>query len=175
MRAVGQARFAFDMMCERALSRRAGSGLIAEKQMVQEAIAESYAEIEQFRLFVLQTAWKIDQGHGYTHEVRRDIAATKMMSARFMRNVIERAVHIHGALGATEEMPLAQLWQMVPAYGLWDGPTEAHTTTAAKQILKGYEPSADLWPTEWIPRKLAAARERFAAALAEQADWEAHP
>jgi acyl-CoA dehydrogenase len=155
------------------LSRRSGTGIIADKQMVQEAITESYIEIEQFRLFVLRTAWKIDEGHGYTHEVRRDIAAAKVQSAKLMRNVIERAVHIHGALGTTEEMPLAQLWQLVPAYGLWDGPTETHVTSAAKQILKGYQPSADLWPTEWIPRKVEAARERFASALAEQDEWEA--
>jgi acyl-CoA dehydrogenase len=172
MRAVGQAQFAFDMMCERALSRRSGTGLIADKQMVQEAIAESYAEIEQFRLFVLRTAWKIDEGHGYTHEVRREIALAKVLSAKVVRNVVERAVHIHGALGTSDETPLARLWQLAPGYGIWDGPTEAHVATAAKQILKGYAPSPGLWPTQWIPGRVEAARVRYADALAEQAAWE---
>jgi len=144
MRAVGQAQYAFDMMCERALSRRSGSGPIADKQMVQEAIAESYAEIEQFRLFVLRTAWKIDQGHGYTREVRREIAVAKLLSAKVVRNVVERAVHIHGALGTSDETPLARLWQLGrPGFGLWRPPdmqTSAGTPDAratAAAVLEG--------------------------------------
>lgn len=175
MRAVGQAQYAFDMMCERALTRRSGAGPVADKQMVQAAIADSYAEIEQFRLFVLRTAWKIDQGHGYTHEVRREIAVAKVLSAKVVRNVVERAVHIHGALGTSNETPLAWMWQLVPGYGIWDGPTEVHVATAARQILKDHRPAPGAWPTEWIPARLAAARERYAGALAEQAAWQDSP
>ena len=82
MRAVGQAQYAFDMMCERALSRHSGDAPIAEKQLVQEAIEASYAQIEQFRLFVLRTAWLIDQGRGYSSEVRREIAVAKVLVRR---------------------------------------------------------------------------------------------
>jgi acyl-CoA dehydrogenase len=169
MRAVGQAQYAFDMMCERALSRRSGDKPVAAKQLVQEAIALAYAEIEQFRLFVLRTAWKIDQGHGYSAEVRRDIAIAKVLSFRVMRSVLDKAVHIHGALGTTEEMPLARMWQLVPAYGIWDGPTEAHISTAARLILKDRVPASGLWPTQWIPARLEAAQKRYAVALTERA------
>ena len=166
MRAVGQAQYAFDMMCERALSRRSGDSPVAARQLVQEAVALAYAEIEQFRLFVLRTAWKIDQGHGYSPEVRRDIAIAKVLSFRVMRSVLDKAVHIHGALGTTEEMPLARLWQLVPAYGIWDGPTELHISTAARLILKDHVPAPGLWPTQWIPARRAAAEQKYAAALA---------
>jgi acyl-CoA dehydrogenase len=169
MRAVGQAQYAFDMMCERALSRHSGDQPVAAKQLVQEAIALAYAEIEQFRLFVLRTAWKIDQGHGYSREVRREIAVAKVLSFRVMRSVLDKAVHLHGALGTTEEMPLARLWQMVPAYGIWDGPTESHISTAARLILKDYVPAPGLWPTQWIPARLEAAEKKYAVALAERA------
>lgn len=173
MRAVGQAQYAFDMMCERALSRYAGKSTVSQKQMVQEAVALSYAEIEQFRLFVLRAAWKIDQGHGYSPEVRKDIAVAKVLSASVVRSVVERALHVHGALGTTEEMPLAQMWQMAPGYGIWDGPTESHVTTAAKQIFANYQPSPGLWPTEWIPARMEAARAKHAKALKAQAEYEA--
>ncbi len=169
MRAVGQAQYAFGMMCERALSRRSGDQPVAARQLVQEAIALAYAEIEQFRLFVLRTAWRIDQGHGYSREVRRDIAIAKVLSLRVMRSVVDKAVHIHGALGTTDEMPLARLWQLVPAYGIWDGPTEAHISSAARLILKDHVPAPGLWPTEWIPARRAAAETKYAAALAERA------
>jgi acyl-CoA dehydrogenase len=173
MRAVGQAQYAFDMMCERALSRRSGSGVVAEKQMVQEAITEAYADIQQFRLFVLRTAWKIDQGQGYTGEVRKEIAIAKVLSLKVMRGVLDKAVHLHGALGTSNEMPLGRLWQLVPGYGIWDGPTEVHVTTAARQILKDQAPAPGLWPTEWIPARLESARAKYADALAEREAWEA--
>jgi acyl-CoA dehydrogenase len=46
--------------------------------------------------------------------------------------------------------------------GLADGPTEVHKMTVAKQVLRDHRPSADQWPTEWIPRRLAAARAKYA-------------
>src|SRR5437764_1091870 len=58
MRTIAQCNLAFDMMCERALSRESHGSLIAEHQMVQEKIAESYAAIKMLRLFVLETAWR---------------------------------------------------------------------------------------------------------------------
>jgi acyl-CoA dehydrogenase len=96
-----------------------------------------------------------------------------VLSLKVMRSVIDKAVHIHGALGTSDETPLGGLWQLVPGYGIWDGPTESHVTTAARQILKGYSPSAGLWPTEWIPARRDAARAKHAGALAERAAWEA--
>ena len=60
MRTIAQCKLAFDMMCERALSRESHGKIIGEHQMVQEKIADSYAEIHMLRLFVLETAWKID-------------------------------------------------------------------------------------------------------------------
>ena len=168
MRAIGQAQYAFDMMCERALSRRSGDGLVADRQLVQEAVATAYAEIEQFRLFVLRAAWKIDD-EGYSPEARKDIAAAKFLSARLMSSVLEKALHIHGALGTSDEMPLARLWQLVPAYGVWDGPTESHITVAARLILRDHEAAPGLWPTEWLPARREAALAKYGETLAAMA------
>ncbi len=172
MRAVGLCNRAFEMMCERALSRTTQGSLIADKQLVQHAIAESWAQIQQYRLFVLHTAWKIDNSGG-TANVRKEVAAIKNMGAKVVHDVVERAVHIHGALGVSNETPLGQMWMSVPMYAIWDGPSEVHTVTVARQVLKEHRPAAGLWPTEWIPARLDDARKRFAHALAEQAAWEA--
>jgi acyl-CoA dehydrogenase len=123
---------------------------------------------------VLRTAWKIDQGKGYTHEIRKEIAIAKVLSAKVMRNVVERAVHIHGALGTSNETKLGAMWMLTPGYGIWDGPTESHVTTASRQILKDYSPSPDLWPREFLPRQMAAAKVRFASTLAEETEWKQH-
>ncbi|MEL7029692.1 MAG: acyl-CoA dehydrogenase family protein, partial [Pseudomonadota bacterium] len=76
MRTLAQCRHAFDMMCERALSRFTQGEQLAKKQMVQEKIADSWLQLEQFRLFLLQTAWRIDKYNDYK-KVRKDIAAVK--------------------------------------------------------------------------------------------------
>ena len=93
MRTIAQCKLAFDMMCERALSRESHGKIIAEHQMVQEKIADSYAQIRMLRLFVLETAWKID--NTTTQEARTDIAAVKFTMAKVLREVSFNALHIH--------------------------------------------------------------------------------
>jgi acyl-CoA dehydrogenase len=167
-RTIGICQRALDMMCERALSRTTAGSLLSEKQNVQQAIANSYAEIQQFRLLVLYTAWQIDQGGGYTPKLRQDIAMCKTLAYKLHHEVVERAVHIHGALGCSNEMPLGKMWMEAPTQGVMDGPYEVHQIVAAKAILKGYKPAEGMWPTEWLPAKRELARAKFATALAEE-------
>ena len=89
MRTVATIRKAFDMMCQRALSRHTQGEVLAEKQMVQEVIADSWIEIEQFRLLVLRTAWLIDRVKDY-RKVRKDIAAVKVR-AEVLHDLLPRA------------------------------------------------------------------------------------
>ncbi len=105
MRTIAQCNLAFDMMCERALSRESHGKIIGEHQMVQEKIAESYAKLRMLRLFVLETAWKIDNTS--TQEARTDIAAVKFTMARVLREISFNALHIHGSLGTTDLTPVA--------------------------------------------------------------------
>src|SRR5499427_10442248 len=97
MRTVAQVKLAFDIMYERALSRQSHCRVIAEHQMVQEMIADSYAEINMLRLLVLWTAWTIDNSS--TREARTQIAACKFTCAKVLREVSYRALHIMGSLG----------------------------------------------------------------------------
>jgi acyl-CoA dehydrogenase len=165
MRTVGVCNRAFDMMCERALSRRTQGETLAAKQAVQQMIADSWIQLEQFRLLVLRTAWKIDNApHG---AARMDISMCKVAMAQVMHDIIQRALHVHGSLGTTLETPLAHWWASVPQLALADGPTEVHRTTVAKQVLKNYEPATGLFPPEHNPTRLAAAREKHAAVLTD--------
>ncbi len=161
MRTIGMCQRAFDMMCERALSREVSGGLLAEKQFVQGYIADSYAQIQQFRLFVLRTAWAIDRYQDY-RRVRKDIAAVKVLMPGIIQDVVQRSIQVHGALGVSNELPLAGMWLAGPIMGLADGPTEVHKVTVARQVLRDHRPSDDLWPTEHRPKKEAAARAKLA-------------
>ncbi len=173
MRTIAQVRKAFDMMLERAVSRQTRFGALAKMQMTREKIADSWIEIEQFRLLVLRTAWLIDK-HGDYKKVRKDIAAVKAAMPKVYHDVVQRAMHLHGALGVSNEMPFAGMLLAAEALGIADGPTEVHKVTVANQILKDYRPDNDLFPAYHIPRLREEARERFKDKLDElKADYEA--
>ena len=155
MRTVAPCNQAFDMMCERALSRESHGKVIAEHQMVQEQIADSYAQFHMLRLLVLGTAWKIDNTS--TQECRTDIATVKFTMAKVLRDVSFNALHIMGSLGTTDLTPLQAMYAGAPTMGIADGVDEVHKATVARNVLKGYRPHEGDWPTEYLPAKREAA------------------
>jgi acyl-CoA dehydrogenase len=165
MRTVGMARRALEMMLERAVSRHTQGELLSKKQLVQEMVAESWLELEQFRLLVLQTAWKIDQSHDYK-KLRGDIAAVKIAMPSVLKNIASRALQVHGSLGISDEMPFMKM--IVNGYhlGLADGPTEVHKVTLARTLLSHAVPAPDLFPTYHRPLLREKALEKYADVLA---------
>jgi acyl-CoA dehydrogenase len=167
MRTVGVCQRALDMMCERALSRTTQRKTLAKHQMVQEQIADSYIQLQQFRLLVMNTAWAIDQSD--SQRARTQIAMIKVLTPQVLTDIVYRSMHLHGALGMSNEMPFAGMWMMGPVLGIADGPTEVHKVTIARQVLKGYSPSPDpRFPTTHLPPLREAARARFAHLIEEQ-------
>ncbi len=164
MRTIGLAQKALDMMCERGSSRETQGSLLADKQFVQGYIADSYAQLIQFRLFVLYTAWEIDKYNDY-REVRKDIATAKVVMPTVLHDIAWRAMQVHGALGVSNEMPFFAMIMGAGVMGLADGPTEVHKVTVARQVLRDYRPSDDLWPTQHLPKLRDAARAKFAEYL----------
>ncbi len=162
MRTVAVAKKALDLFCERVLSRTTQGGLLAEKQFMQGDIADSYAELMQFRLLVLYTAWEIDKTQDYA-QTRKNIAAIKALTPKVVHDAVWRSMHAHGALGVSNEMPFGQMWWSGPIMAAVDGPTEVHKITVAREVLKGYEAAPGLWPTAHIPAQKELAREKIAA------------
>jgi acyl-CoA dehydrogenase len=162
MRWLGQSRRAFDMLCERALSRYVHGSILAEKQMIQDWIAESYAEMQAARLLTLQAAWKMDELHAagrHYSDARTEIAIIKFWGAKVLYNVIDRAIQIHGSLGYTTDLPLESMYRHARAARIYDGPDEVHKVTVARQVLKQYK--ATEVPSEHVPTRRRAAVEKF--------------
>jgi alkylation response protein AidB-like acyl-CoA dehydrogenase len=137
MRWIGICERSFDLMCRRAAERHvAPDKTLGTKQIVQAWIAESRAEINAARLMVLDAAWKIDQ-HG-TSEARDEISCIKFYVAGVLERVIDRAVQTHGALGMTDDTPLAGFYRHERAARIYDGPDEVHKMVVAKRILARY-------------------------------------
>ena len=163
MRWLGQSRRAFDMLCERALSREAFGKKLASHQTVQNWIADSAAEMSAARLMTLQAAWIIDtQGPA---AARKEISLIKFYGANVLHDVIDRAIQIHGALGFSADLPLEEMYRHARAARIYDGPDEVHRVSVARQILAGYRAPEGKWPTEHVPTRREAARRKFAALL----------
>ncbi|NUU26363.1 MAG: acyl-CoA dehydrogenase [Streptomycetaceae bacterium] len=161
MRWLGQAQRAMDMLCERALSRYAHGSLLAEKETVQNWIADSYAGIQAARLMTLHAAWRMDRDGAPA--ARTEISAIKFYGAQVLYDVIDRAIQIHGSLGFSTDLPLEHMYRYARAARIYDGPDEVHRVSVARQVLRGYRP-ADV-PTEHVPTRREAARKKFAALL----------
>jgi acyl-CoA dehydrogenase len=136
MRAIGAAERALQMMCERAATRSAFGGPLAEKQFVQDMIAKSRMEIDQARLLTLYAAWKMDTVG--KREARQEISMIKVVAANVCMKVLDRAIQVHGALGVSDDTPLARMWRDLRMLRLADGPDEVHKAVIARRELKRF-------------------------------------
>ncbi len=137
MRWIGICERSFDLMCDRAAKRQVAPGKpLGSRQIIQEWIAESRAEINAARLMILQTAWKIDKEG--TYAAREEISLIKFYVANVLQRVIDRALQVHGALGMTDDTPLAFWYRNERAARIYDGPDEVHKSVVARRILKRY-------------------------------------
>ncbi len=163
MRWLGVAGRAFDMLCERATYRVSHGSVLGRHQSVQNWIADSAAEMQAARLMTLHAAWVMDtQG---VAAARVPISLIKFYGAGVLHDVIDRAVQVHGALGYSTDLPLEAMYRYSRAWRLYDGPDEVHRQSVARQILHGYAPPEGEVPSESVPARRAAAREKFAEIL----------
>ena len=138
MRWLGQMQRAFDLMCTYSLQREAFGGPLADKQTVQNWIADSAVEIQACRLLTMECAQLIDQGS----EARVEVSWLKFYAARVLNEVIDRAIQVHGALGLTDETPLARMALHARGGRIYDGPDEVHRMVVARRILRTYRDGA---------------------------------
>lgn len=160
MRIIGQCHMAFEMMCERAVSRQTKGKALGQLQMVQDSIAESAVEIETARLLTLKAAWTIDTRGGHGSESRTEIAMLKFHVPRILLTIIDRAIQLHGALGYTTDLPLEYMYRSGRALRIADGADEVHKQTVARQLLKSTTAVEGL-PSMHIPTRKKDAWKKF--------------
>jgi acyl-CoA dehydrogenase len=137
MRAIGVAERALELMCRRVRGRTAFGKPLAEQGVIQQWIADSRIEIEQVRLLVLKTAWLMDTAGN--KGARIEISAIKVAAPDVALRVIDRAIQAHGALGVSDDAPLASMYAHVRTLRLADGPDEVHRMSVARRELRKYE------------------------------------
>lgn len=134
MRWLGQAQRAFDLMCRRLNDRVAFGEPLARKQLMQSHVFESAAEIQACRMLTMEAARLLDAGG----EAREIIGIIKVVGARMLHNVIDRAIQVHGALGLTDDTPLSRMYRHAREARIYDGPDEVHVQSVARRYLKAY-------------------------------------
>ncbi|MBI3454341.1 MAG: acyl-CoA dehydrogenase family protein [Candidatus Rokubacteria bacterium] len=135
MRWLGVAQRSFELMCRWAVNREAFGSKLAEKQTIQNWIADSAAEIQAARLMTLHAAWKMDQ----KLDARVDISLIKFFGAKVLIDVIDRAIQAHGAAGISADLPLELFYREARAARIYDGPDEVHRMVVARRILRDFQ------------------------------------
>jgi acyl-CoA dehydrogenase len=131
MRAIGTCERAIEMMCRRAASRETFGGKLADKQFVQDFIAKSRMETDQARLLTLLAAWRMDTAG--KRAARQEISMIKVVAANVVMDVLDRAIQVHGALGMSDDTPLAWMWRFSRMLRVADGPDEVHKMVIARR------------------------------------------
>ena len=134
MRSIGGAERALELLCKRAASRVAFGSRLIEKQTIQNWIAESRMQIDAARLLVLHAAWKMDVLG--KKEARQEISMIKVVAANAYLDVLDRAIQVHGAMGVTNDTPLALMWSNARTLRIVDGPDEVHKMVIARHEIR---------------------------------------
>jgi acyl-CoA dehydrogenase len=136
MRCIGVAQRAYEIMVNHAANRRAFGSTIGEKQFVQDFIATSKMEIDQARLLTLYAAWKMDTIG--KRAARQEISMIKVVAPNMVMNVLDRAIQVLGALGVSDDTPIAAWWRNSRSLRIADGPDEVHKMVIARRELRQY-------------------------------------
>ena len=135
MRWLGVAQRSFELMCKHVVNREAFGTKLADKQTIQNWIADSRAEMDAARLMTLHAAWKMDK----KLDARLEISLIKFFGAKVLHDVIDRAIQAHGAMGISGDTPLEMFYRDARAARIYDGPDEVHRMVVARRILKEFQ------------------------------------
>ena len=127
------------LMCKRASSRVAFGKALAEQGSVKEDIAKSRVELDSTRLLCLNAAHKMDM-YG-NKSAQSDIGAIKIAAPLMAKRVVDRAIQVHGAMGLSQDTPLAHFWCWARILQFADGPDQVHMAALSKRELKRHQVS----------------------------------
>ena len=136
MRAIGQAEFALELMCQRSLQREAFGKKLSDLGANYDIIAECRMEIEQARLLCLKAAWMMDNVDAKT--VAPWIHQVKVVAPRMALKVVDEAIQLYGGEGVSQDTPLSKMWMLLRTIRLADGPDAVHRRQIARAELRQY-------------------------------------
>src|SRR5579862_5986493 len=135
MHNIAKAQRALDMATKRVTERSTFGVLLADRQAVQFMLAECASELYMARLMLLHIAYKAEKGM----DLRQENSMAKIFLAHMVHKVVDTAIQLHGALGYSQDLPLASWYTHIRSQRLVDGPDEVHRWTVGRNVIKAYE------------------------------------
>src|SRR6476660_6712569 len=134
MHNVAKAQRALDMAVGHVTSRETFGKLLADRQAVQFMLADCASELYIGRLMLMHIAYKAEKGL----DIRQENSIAKIFHAHMVHKVIDTAIQLHGALGFSQDTPLAKWYTQVRSQRLVDGPDEVHRWKIGKNVIKAF-------------------------------------
>jgi acyl-CoA dehydrogenase len=138
MRTIGAAERALELMCRRAHARSPFGKPLADQGVIQTWVADARINIDQSRLYTLHAAWLMDTAGNQA--ARTEISGIKVAVPLMALDVIDHAMQTHGAMGVSQDTPLARMYAWIRALRFADGPDEVHRMTIARRELRRWAP-----------------------------------
>jgi acyl-CoA dehydrogenase len=138
MRTIGAAERALELMCRRAHDRTPFGKPLADQGVVQTWVADARMNIDQSRLYTFYTAWLMDTAGNQA--ARTEISGIKVVVPNMALAVIDNAMQTHGAMGVSQDTPLARMFGWIRALRFADGPDEVHSMSIARRELRRWAP-----------------------------------
>jgi acyl-CoA dehydrogenase len=138
MRTIGAAERALELLCQRAHARSPFGKPLAEQGVVQTWVADARINIDQARLYTFYAAWLMDTAGNKA--ARTEISGIKVAVPNMALEIIDHAIQTHGAMGVSQDTPLARMWSWIRALRFADGPDEVHRVGIARRELRRWAP-----------------------------------
>jgi acyl-CoA dehydrogenase len=135
MHNIAMAQRALDMAAERVTSRETFGKPLSERQAVQFMLAECATQLYISRLMLLHIAFKAEKGL----DLRQENHIAKVYLANMVHHVVDTAIQLHGALGYSQDTPLARWYTQIRSQRLVDGPDEVHRWTVGRNVIKAFK------------------------------------
>jgi acyl-CoA dehydrogenase len=135
MHNVAMAQRALDMAAKHVIGRSTFGSRLADRQGVQWMLADCASELYMARLMLLHIAYKAEKGM----DLRQENSIAKVFLAHMVHKVVDTALQLHGALGYSQDTPLARWYTSIRAQRLVDGPDEVHRWRVGRNVIKAYE------------------------------------
>ncbi|MCB1709055.1 MAG: acyl-CoA dehydrogenase, partial [Halioglobus sp.] len=136
MLAIGAAEKALQLLCQRSVSRVAFGKPLARLGGNIDIVAQARMDIEQARLLTLKTAWMMNNVDA--KEARVWISMIKTVVPNVSIRIVDQAIQMYGALGISQDTPLAGMYMAQRTLRLADGPDEVHRMVVGRNELRKY-------------------------------------
>lgn len=131
MRLLGRARRALELAHDYVNERRSFGERLADLQQVQAMVADCHLDLHASRLMTLDCAARMDAGV----PVKTESAMTKVFVSEALYRVADRAAQLMGALGMSEDAPVALILRELRPFRIYDGASELHRATLGRRFL----------------------------------------